>query len=153
MNMRRTPVLLGLVAAVATWLAFASPAAADHHVPHHGHHDPTSVGAGAINDSTSSGSGVAINGSVASGDAVAIDGSTASGCSLAAHDSTASGGDCKPHHHKAEHKAVHDAEVARPVAARHLAFTGAPTTALALIAAALVALGVAMVTTTRRSAA
>ena len=128
-------MLMGLAVCVGAWLLLAGPASAD----------PSSVGPNAVNNSTSSGSGVAINDSTASGDAVAINGSVGSGCSTAINDSTASGGDCKPKHD------VPAAHVASPVAATNLAFTGAFTGPLALLASALTALGVALVFGARRT--
>lgn len=119
----------GLMAALV--LLLAGPASAD----------PSSVGPNAVNNSTSSGAGVAINDSTASGHGVAINGSTSSGCAEAADVSTASGGTCHP-----------AAEVAKPVPAASLAFTGTSTTGpLALVAAAFVALGAGLVVASRRS--
>ncbi len=131
-------VLMALGGLVAAWLLVAGPAGAD----------TTSVGPNAVNNSTSSGAGVAINDSTASGDSVAINGSVASGCSNAANDSTASGGACAPA--PAPAMVTPAASVATPVAAQNLAFTGAPTGPLALAAAALVALGSALVVGSRR---
>jgi len=127
---------------VAAWLLVAGPAGAD----------PTSVGPNALNNSTSSGQGVAINDSTASGDSVAINGSVSSGCATAINDSTASGGACRPAPAAAAVTPVTPAaSVATPVAAQNLAFTGTSTTGpLALVAAALVALGSVLVVGSRR---
>jgi hypothetical protein len=130
-------VLMALGGLVAAWLLVAGPAGAD----------PTSVGPNAANNSTSSGQGVAINDSTASGDSVAINGSVSSGCADAVNDSTASGGLCHP----APKPMTPAAEVATPVAAQNLAFTGSATTGpLALAAAALVAMGSVLVIGSRR---
>jgi hypothetical protein len=140
-------VLMALGGLVAAWLLVAGPAGAD----------PTSVGPNAANNSTSSGQGVAINDSTASGDSVAINGSVSSGCSVAVNDSTASGGACHPAAPAPARAPKHvevgtpAAGVATPVAARNLAFTGSATTGpLALVAAALVALGSVLVVGSRR---
>jgi hypothetical protein len=136
-------VLMALGGLVAAWLLVAGPAGAD----------PTSVGPNAANNSTSSGQGVAINDSTASGDSVAINGSVSSGCSVAVNDSTASGGACHPAPPAPRPAEVVTpaAAVATPVAAQNLAFTGSATTGpLALAAAALVALGSALVLGSRR---
>jgi hypothetical protein len=138
-------VLMALGGLMAAWMLLAGPVGAD----------PSSVGPNAFNGSTSSGQGIAVNGSTASGSGVAINGSTSSGCATAVDLSTASGGSCAPQ--KAGEvtpaaAAVAAAPVATPVAAKALAFTGSSMAGpLALAAAALVALGSALVVGTRRA--
>ncbi len=158
-------VLIALGSLLAGLILLASPAGADPSSQTSGGSEAIngSVSSGtclAVNGSVCSGSGVAANGSTSSGDAVAVNGSTGSGCATAINGSTASGGECAaapmpltPPHEQARParpgaKVNSEATVAKPTAAKALAFTGSTTGPLAAAAAAALALGLVMVTLT-----
>ena len=158
-------VLIALGSLLAGLILLASPAGADPSSQTSGGSEAIngSVSSGtclAVNGSVCSGSGVAANGSTSSGDAVAVNGSTGSGCATAINGSTASGGECAaapmpltPPDEQARParpgaKVSGEATVAKPTAAKALAFTGSTTGPLAAAAAAALVLGLVMVTLT-----